>query len=525
MTAQLCVWIPDWPVAAAISAGIVRADQPVAISDGKRLSAVSALARSAGVRREMRRRDAVALCPQLVVIGDDLTRQARSFEAVMASIEQVVAFPVVIRPGLVLAPARGPVGHCGGSWQAVEAVGRAIVEGCGAEAAVGIAHGTLAAILAARKQTVVPPEHTSSWLANAPLSCLTAVATGGQMYRQLAALVERLHHFGLRTLAELLALPRSAIADRFGHIGLLAADLAAGREVLLPQHERATSQVSVTHECDPPLSCTQSAAFLARALAEQLLARLAGRLATHLEVTCRTTEGTRYQRCWSITGASGIQALSRSAITDRVRWQLDAWLSQRHHRPDGQIVSVELCANGVGASYGAGQALWGQSDAHQRARRATERLQALVGPDRVLQAHLRGGRHPRERVILQPVTAPQRVDPHLKDTWPGQLPGPAPTRLYERPIALRLYCQQGNDIAVPAIETAWIPTPVHYQLATHQTGEREGIQAWAGPWPLVQRWWHRDGSARIYLQLIPHRGNPMLVASRKHGWVVEGIYD
>ena len=149
MDEYLCVWIPDWPVAAAISAGMARADQPIAIHDGRRLSAVSAMARASGVRRAMRRREAVARCPNLVVLADDPRRQARTFERVMTAVEQVVAHPVVVRPGLVLAAARGPVGHCGDRWSTLQAVGSAIVAGAGAEAGVGIAHGTLAAILAA----------------------------------------------------------------------------------------------------------------------------------------------------------------------------------------------------------------------------------------------------------------------------------------------------------------------------------------------------------------------------------------
>lgn len=526
MSEQLCVWIPDWPVAAAISAGMASADQAIAIHNGRRIIAASAPARRAGVRRGMRRRQATALCPQLVVIADDETRQARTFEAVLSAIEQVVAFPVVLRPGLVVAAARGPVGHCGGRWQTLEAISRAIVEIAGAEAGVGIAHGTLAAILAARSDRVVAKSETATFLAAMPLRALTLVASGAAMWEEIDTLVARCNRFGITTLGEFFALPKDAIATRFGSPGLLAHDLAGGKHVLLEQLSTQSGQVSVAREYDPPLGSAQHAAFVARALGEQLLERLGGNNATHLQVSCRTTAGSTFSRCWMLTGAHGAKALSLGAITDRVRWQLDAWVSASSERLDGHITAVELCASGVGSLGPSGIPLWGQGDETARAERAAERLQALCGTDAVLRAERCGGRHPEAQVSLQPLIAP-RSKPATNQPWPGQIPGPAPSRLYHRALPICLFDQCGNEIAVPALSEAWISAPASYRLATAPAplpaaGE---VESWAGPWPLVERWWSAQARARLCLQLVPASGAPLLIGTKDGSWVVEGCYD
>src|SRR5205814_8874288 len=50
---------------------------------------------------------------------------------------------------------------------------------------------------------------------------------------ELAELPQTLERLGIRTLGELAALPAPAVAERFGHPGLLALDLAHGRDTRL----------------------------------------------------------------------------------------------------------------------------------------------------------------------------------------------------------------------------------------------------------------------------------------------------
>ena len=66
---------------------------PVAVTLANRVIACSASARSAGVRRGLRRRESQARCPQLHVVTADPARDARHFENVTAAVDDLVPGP------------------------------------------------------------------------------------------------------------------------------------------------------------------------------------------------------------------------------------------------------------------------------------------------------------------------------------------------------------------------------------------------------------------------------------------------
>ncbi|MDR1295711.1 MAG: hypothetical protein LBK59_12315, partial [Bifidobacteriaceae bacterium] len=61
---------------------------------------------------------------------------------------------------------------------------------------------------------------------------------------------------------------------------------------------------------------------------------------------------------------------------------------------------------------------------------------------------------------------------------------------------------------------------------------REGrIVGWAGPWPVIERWWSPDGRRRAFIQVQVGQGRGqfagrgLLLAVEGGRWTVEGIYD
>ena len=96
----MVVWCPDWPVLAAAAELGLTVSAPVAVIEAGAVHACSELARHDGVRRGMRRRDATAHCPELVLVPHSPERDARAFETVLGAIEQVSASVTPIRPGL-----------------------------------------------------------------------------------------------------------------------------------------------------------------------------------------------------------------------------------------------------------------------------------------------------------------------------------------------------------------------------------------------------------------------------------------
>ena len=110
--------------------------------------ACSATARSEGVRRGLRRREAQARCPQLHVATADQERDGRLFEPVAATVDGLAPGVEVIRPGLLVLAARGPVGYFGGEAAAAERLVDEVA-GTGVECQVGVADELSAAVVAA----------------------------------------------------------------------------------------------------------------------------------------------------------------------------------------------------------------------------------------------------------------------------------------------------------------------------------------------------------------------------------------
>ncbi len=116
----LVLWCPDWPVIAAEIVDGVPAHGPVAVLHANRVLACSPAARSDGVRRGLRRREAQGRCPQLVIVEHDTGRDARAFEPVLAAVEEIFPGVEVIRPGVCALAAQGPSRYFGGAEPAAE---------------------------------------------------------------------------------------------------------------------------------------------------------------------------------------------------------------------------------------------------------------------------------------------------------------------------------------------------------------------------------------------------------------------
>jgi protein ImuB len=60
-------------------------------------------------------------------------------------------------------------------------------------------------------------------------------------------------------------------------------------------------------------------------------------------------------------------------------------------------------------------------------------------------------------------------------------------------------------------------------------GVSRDVRSWAGPWPVVERWWEADGSRRaVRLQVVleNQEDETAVLLLREGGrWLVEGMYD
>ena len=506
------VWCPDWPVAAAAAAEGMPVHLPAAIVHANTVVACSEVARAEGVRRGLRRREAQGRCPELVIFAHDPGRDARAFEPVVAAVEELAPGVEIVRPGLCAFAARGPVRYVGGE----PAVAERIVDqvaGCGAEALVGIADGVFAASLAARRAALVPPGATRGFLAGFDIGVLDRP--------ELADLMRRL---GIRTLGQFAALPARDVAVRFGPGGSLAHRLARGlaeRPLVARTPPRDTT---VTSELDPPVDRVDTAAFAARTLAERLHESLArhGIACTRLRIEAQTGNGEELSRVWRHDGV-----LTASDVADRVRWQLDGWLTGRSGdvRPTAGITVLRLVPEEI-TEYGGFQlGLWGDAgEAGERAHRVLSRVQGMLGPEAVLTAVLGGGRGPDDRVRFVP-WRDQRTPAPPEAPWPGRLPSPSPSEVLAEPVPAAVFAADGSPVGVTG-RTEVTAAPAEVAV---RGGPRRAIRAWAGPWPVEERWWDPAAARRrARFQVLaddPAAGQVALLLSVAGGsWWLEGSY-
>jgi protein ImuB len=511
----LLLWCPDWPVLAAEIVDGVPATGPVAVLHANRVVACSERARAEGVRRGLRKREAQGRCPQLTVVEYDPGRDTRAFEPVVAAVEELVAGVEVVRPGACAVAARGPSRYLGGEEAAAERIVEHVAQTCAVESQVGIADGVFAAGLAARAGQVVPPGETPRFLADLPVEALGR-----------PALTDLLCRLGVRTLGDFAALPAGDVLARFGFDGALAHRLAAGRDHRPLAVRQPPADLAVTADHDEPLDRVDAAAFAARALAERLHDRLAahGLACTRLGIEAVTAHGQELHRVWRHDGL-----LTAAAIADRVRWQLDGWLSgggrggARPARPTAGIIRLRLVPDGVLAQAGLQPGLWGEAgEERERAHRALSRVQGILGPEAVVTAVLGGGRSPADQVRLVPWGDERLPARPGEPPWPGRLPPPAPAVVLPDPLAATVHDAAGEPVVVSA-RLQVSAAPARLTVGAARPAE---IVGWAGPWPVDERWWApAEARRRARFQVCLADGTALLLAVEAGRWLVEAIYD
>lgn len=518
----LVVRCGDWPVVAAGCSS----EDPVAVVHANRVVATSAAARAEGVARHQRRREAQGRCPALLVVEHDPARDARTFEPVVAALDALTPRVELTRPGQVAFPTRGPSRFFGGDEalvrRALDVVGAAVAAVAVGPVAVraGVADGGFAAALAARAArpaAVVPPEGSPGFLAGHPLAAL-----------ERPDLVDVLGRLGLRTLGDLAALPGPDVLARFGLEGQAAWRLAGGLDEHPPATTAPPEDLTVAAELDPPADTVGPAAFLARGLAEELHRRLwaRGSACTRVLIGAETEHGERLERVWRAEGA-----LTAAAMADRLRWQLDGWLQgSARHRPTAGISRLWLAPDEVVPAGGRQLGFWGSDVATaDRAARAVARVQGLLGQGSVAVPEWRGGRDPAAQVALVDAAAVdltvERPGAHrarVAGPWPGRLPAPAPARVPTDPPAAEVIDRQGAPLRVSGRGEVSGP-PVRLSVAG---GPWREVVAWAGPWPLEERWWDPPNARRrARFQVVTAEGTAWLVVLESGAWKVEASYD
>ncbi len=310
----VCVYLPRFELVVAAGGPQALAGRALAIAPapgGQRVGEVSGAAEAFGVEAGMPMGEALARCPELVLHPADPLGVAQASEQAVRALEGMGASVELERAGLAYFEADGLRGVYGSEQGTIAAARRAGRSAVGHRAArVGAGPTRFCALAAAltvrsRRAVVVDERRARRYLAAQPVSLL-------RFRRETEALVEPLSRLGVRTLGELGALSRDAVADRFGAPGALAHRLAHGEDgplrTRLPE-DRLEERME--------LGESSSGAALERVLGvlvDRLLARpeRRGRTLGAVMLSARLVEGGAWQE----------RVVFRQALSDATRMRL-----------------------------------------------------------------------------------------------------------------------------------------------------------------------------------------------------------
>ncbi|WP_431815621.1 DNA polymerase Y family protein [Gordonia jacobaea] len=523
----MAVWCPDWPAMAAAADEDLPPAQPIAVLSANRVTATSATARAAGVRRGMRKRQAQAVCPEMRVFTADVDRDARFFEPVVAAVAEVVAVVEVLRPGLVVMPADGAARHHGGEESLAEQLVDQISV-CGVESQVGVADELFTAVIAARRGHHVEPGASRAYLADLPVAELNVEQSLSVPER--AELVDLLRRLGLVTIGDFAAMSARDVATRFSADAAVAHRLANALTDRRPSGSAVAPELVIEYVCEPPIDRIDAAAFAGRRLADMLHRRLADVPAacTKLKVEAVTERGQRHSRIWRCA-----QPLTPDATADRIRWQLEGWLtgagrgrSRGDTRPDSPVAMLRLepveTVDAGELRYAlTGAGLPGESEVSERARRSLERVQGLLGGDAVQVPVRSGGRGPSEQITMIPLGDEKIPERDPQAPWPGRVPQPAPAVMSRAPVSLT--DASGQPVTVTG-RGAFSDEPAVVRMARpgrDAARDTWALSWWAGPWPAGMD----DTGIVARAQVLLEDSRALLLYYRAGDWMVEGVYE
>ncbi|MGW8483390.1 DNA polymerase Y family protein [Microbacterium sp. NPDC055903] len=494
---HLVLWLPDWPVRAAM--GTPGPYGPVAVMQGNAVLACSAEARAQGVRRGQRRRLAQMRAPSLHLLPADPRREESTFLPVLRMLAELVPDVQPLRPGLAAMRARGASRYYGGERAAALHLIEILAEHGHPGAKAGVADGLFTAEQAARRgdpALVVPAGEARAFLAPLPVPALGDDA--------LTAFLDKL---GVRTLEGFALLDAALVRDRLGERGARLHALAAGVDSRPLPSEDAPPELAREISFETPLTQADQIAFAIRQTADAVSEGLAAisQVCTEVRIELTDDDGGVSSRVWMHP-----TSFEPADLVDRVRWQLEAATDL-----GSGIVLARIIPTRTDDSSHHQPGLFGQGP-EERLHHAVSRVQALLGHRGVGTPVIVGGRRLADRQQLQPWgdRMPVERDPALP--WPGSLPDPLPSEVFVPPRSIDVLA---SDLSSPSVDARGVLTAQPAFIAGVP------IQAWAGPWPLRERGWDPQSTRSAQrFQIVDEAQQAWLVLWEDGSWWVEGRY-
>lgn len=393
----MCLWLPNWPAQRVRVAASVDKTRPVIVHtllrNARRVVSLTAAAEQHGVTLGMPLAEAESLLMEtdpLVAAFDtaaDLTELKRL--AVLAGrFGAISGIEGAEHPESLLIDVTGCAAFFGGEQElARQALGCLSEQGYAARAGLADTVGLACAasrVIARERFTLVPADDGETWLSGRPIAALRLDGTTH----------DRLDRLGLRTVGDVLRLPRAELPSRFGPLLLRRIDQALGvlEEPIEPV--RPAVPVSLRWSTETPLTETAAVLLVLERLIERLLGRLPvwegitaliGRLDDHPPLRVGTASPTR--------SADRLVSLIRLAL--------------EREPPPRDVCCIIVTAETVRLPKPERTSLFddsGPADQERTLRRLVEQLTSRLGADAVMRPVPTGDPLPERAYRLEPTT-------------------------------------------------------------------------------------------------------------------------
>src|SRR5271169_2011026 len=277
-----CIYVPNFPVAAALRAEPELQARAVAILEGtpplEKIIAVNGKAGRMGIAPAMTKAQA-ELCSELALRPRSALQESAAHAALLDCAQSFSPCGEDAACDTALLDLAGMESLFGSLPEISHAISNCAAT-LGLAANIAVASNPDAAVLATRGFsgiTVIPTGKEAEQLGALPVDVLFPDRLEGEEQKEADRLLETLDRWGIRNLRALAALPEVALSERLGQQGLRLQKLARGTatRTLVPIEAPLSFEEAV--ELEHPIVLLEPLAFLLNRVLEQLCARLASR--------------------------------------------------------------------------------------------------------------------------------------------------------------------------------------------------------------------------------------------------------
>ncbi len=554
-----CIYVPNFPVAAALRTEPDLQARAMAILEGKppleKIIAVNKQAATLGIAAGMTKAQA-ELCPELALRPRSALQESAAHAALLDCAQSFSPCVEDTACDTVLLDLAGMESLLG----SLPEISRAIfarATALGLDAHVAIASNPDAALLAARGfpgVTLIPAGREAEQLGSLPVEVLFGCRTLRDFRRVDGSsreghpqnesndsdLLETLDRWGIRNLRALAALPEVALSERLGQEGLRLQKLARGTasHTLVPVEEPLVFEEMV--EPEYPIVLLEPLAFLLNRLLEQLCARLASRalatqelrLALELDPAFDFESDSLFNQQSKISNQKFVRTLRLPLpMLDAKVFLKLLQLDLNAHPPGAPIVKIHLAAEPARPRSAQGGLFLPPLPEPEKLELTLARIAGLVGEQKagaleLLDTHRPEGFRMQHFMseVSRKTSRKNNVEPATSNLTEESQFAVTALRRFRPPLRVKVTLEDGQ--------------PVHLVC---RKDDVQGRVLWkAGPWRFSGDWWEREAWSRDEWDIALQNNTLQNDATRNEapialyrlvhdllggGWFIEGTYD